>query len=296
MRRVKFLIKQIRAESDNEDATRCSDDTIIEFLNRAQDRLVSAIAKVDETFLSKEGFIDLVNGQSAYQLPSDMLIKNRLISVERRSSSTIGIEDTYWPIRQITPNEQSGLIGYFVQQDGIKITPPPSGSVSSGLRLNYVRCPYRLEKRRGIITAVTPTSITIAEPELGAGLPSEICDDQISVNDSLNAFVVGDIVVTGYNSGTGVITTTTDVTATASLNDYVLFGRSSRTVSELPTQCERFLIEASKLMIFHKDSSDDRVFESNILVDILGDIEELFSSNNRDAEYIPVSNSEYLDY
>jgi len=295
-RRSKWIISQVREESDSELVAKLSDDTILEYLTRAQDRLVSVLCQVDETFFSKEDFIDLVNGTSAYTLPTDMFIKNRLISVEMKSDWSRFSQTDYAPLRQITPREQSGISGYYVQQGGLKISPTPTQSITDGLRLNYVAKPYRMDKRRGKISALAANQITIIEPETGAGLPASLPDDFISIVQKDGTFVIGDVWNDGYNSGTGVITTSTDVTAVAAIGDYVALGARSTVHSDLPDTCERYLIESGKLMVFHKDSSDDRVFQSGILKEIEGELIELFASNNRDAEFVQVSHTEYMDY
>jgi len=288
MRRVEFLLTTIRDEADNEEVQKLSDEVILEFFNRAQTRIASQITKVDETFLSKSAFIDLVAGQGAYNLPVDTLIKNRVISVERTGdSSGISFANRYTAVRQITPGEQSIINGYFIQQGCLNIVPVPTSPTASGLRINYVKSPRRVDKRRGTISSLAP--LTITGFDVNVGLP----DDYISIVDKFGALKTSDIFVDSFATGTGIITTTSPLTG-AAIGDFVLLGPSSSTISELPDLVERYFIEGSKMMIFHKDSSSDAIFQSQVLLDIEEEIVELFSNNNRDAEYIQVSNTEYM--
>jgi len=292
IRRLEYLLADVRDESDNPNSKDTKDGTIVQYFNRAQDRLMSKITLKDETFLSKYSFIDLVADQISYTLPTDMFATNRIISVEwSLDNTTLVNRRVYTKLKKIVPGEQNHLIGYFIQQNNLIISPVPTKPTSGGLRINYFRKPNRLDIRRGVITSLSPLTITALGDTATYGLQ----DDLLSIVDDTGSVLVTNIANGGYNSGTGVITTTSSLSG-ASVGNYVLLGGSSTTHCELPDLAERYLIEYAKLMMFHKDSSADVAAQSQILQSLEEDILDLFSNNSMDEDYVPVVNTDYMGY
>lgn len=290
MRRVTRLLDIIRIEADNEDSSDVADNTIIEFLNRGQEHITSIVTTLDETFLSKESYINVVAGTRDYSLPTDMLLDNKVVSVSRTNQTSPQVEQRlYYLVRQIMPSQDTGQIGYYIQRNTLSLSPVPSDNVGSGLRINYIKKPLRLDKRRGTISSLAP--LTITGFDTNETLPS----DELTIVDSSGTIIVDNIINSGFDSGTGVITTTTDVSS-ASVGQFVLLGPNATTHSELPDQLEKYLIEFANLKLFHKDSSADVAVQSQLLLQMEERIRDMYASNNMDAEYVQILNSEYLDY
>lgn len=290
VRRVDYLVSDVREETDNPNTADTKDNTIIQYLNRGAQRLASVLSAKDATFLSSVYLIDLVADQKAYSLSDEILIKNRLISVEISNDTTVtNARRPYSILKQIQPMEQTNLTGYYVQQNQIYVLPVPSSSISEGLRVHAHKRPYQLDKRRGTISSLSP--LTITSFATGETLPH----DRLSIVNKSGTILVQGIVNDGFNSSSGVITTTSTLTG-ASIGDFVVMGGYSSTHSDLPESCERYLIEFAKLMLFHKDSNSDLSAQKVLLEEIEGDLLSMFAGNNVDAIYPPVINTEFLDY
>src|SRR5690606_33873111 len=103
------------------------DNTIIQFLNRAQERLWGLLTSKDKTFMSKCGTIDLVANQNVYDLPTDVFLTNRIISVEwSPGNSTIYPNRPYKVLKQIMPQEQTNVAGYWIQKNKLYVSPMPT--------------------------------------------------------------------------------------------------------------------------------------------------------------------------
>ena len=288
IKRTDYLISDVREETDNPNVLDTKDGTIVNFLNRAQDRVTSVISVKDESFLSKEDYIDVVSGTVEYALFSDMLMKNRVISVEWSLDANASLPRRTWSqLKKIMPNEQSSVIGYFLRQGNIVINPVPTSSQTDGLRINYIKRPRPLDRRRGTISSLAPLTIT------GHDTTETLANDLLTIVNTLGVATVTDVLNGGFDSGTGVITTTTTLTG-AAIGNFVLLGGNSTTHSELPDIMEPYLIEYAKTMLNLKDSSVDLGSQSEIFKAIDQQVSDLYGQGTMDADYIPITNMDYM--
>jgi hypothetical protein len=230
----------------------------------------------------------LVLNQDEYDLPSD-IYANHMVTTVERNESTDSVE-SYYPLKRIDPSERSRIWGYFVREGKLILDRDSNKSVTSGLRLQYVKKIPRIDIRRGVITSLTPLTITSVPTGTDFALT-----DYLSIVDKDGDQKVTNIYITGYNSGTGVISTTATLTG-ASIGDYVVYGANATTHSELPELFEKYLMEYCAMRIFHRESSSDTNFASQLIQKIETDLVDLYSEDHQDTKEVVVTDYSNLVY
>lgn len=279
MRRIDFLITEARRLSrnmPNSDGTYAIDDeTVLQFLNDAQDRLqaLASASKISEKLFVTETIIPLVANQEAYAIPDRLFMNRSIHQVEFSADGTLGnyiVLDKIQTFNRDT-NTAQYPVGFSIRGAQIYVTPIPSSS-GGYLRIIYERSLDDLDKRRALISTVTGltsttfTSITLAAspvPDI-TSTPNLTSIDYISIVDISGTRKAYNIPVLSYDTGTRVLTPAVGFTFvktgdTIEANDFVVFHKYRTTHSQLPDDCENYLIYYAAEMMLHKDSSTDVV-------------------------------------
>lgn len=295
MRRIELLINQVRRATENNDLAGISTLEFEQALNDAQDRLQSIIHTThpESDFFAAVGFINLLPNQDSYSLEnlyddngvlfkSRMLAFNSVMLVERTEGNA------YFPLKFISPKERRTGYGYILRNKDIIFAPDSSGSFPKGVRITYAKKIRDLGIRRGVITNLSPLTVTTL------GDATDFNDaDLLTIVDASGASKVDDVAMEGWNPGTGVITTSTDISA-AALGDFVLYGGHATTHCELPDICERYLIAYGEMKILLRDSSVDHRAQAQMVDEMEKDILQLFADNTGDVVHVPISATDYM--
>ena len=149
MRYVKYLIDQVRRETENEDATYfvgIKESEFLQYLNDAQHRLQSLITAHHPKVFIEETIMNIVSDQESYEFPSDIFLENKVHKVEYSSS---GDEEDYYILEEgdysVRSSGQSGSPLNYIRMSGkILLAPIPT---SGKLRINYVKRIRELDLR-----------------------------------------------------------------------------------------------------------------------------------------------------
>jgi len=306
VRYIKYLIEQVRRETENEeftDETGIKDNEFIQYLNDAQHRLQARITSQHPRVFLNDELINVVSGQSTYNLPSDTYLDNRVHNIEYSST---GNESDYYildevSLRRISPGA-SGEPSYYVRSTGkIIINPVPT---TGTFRITYTQKLKELDLRIGrvVSTQDTVTSIeAITEISLD---PSPVVDvtsgqehDFICVVDRFGNSKMKNIPVN--------ISVTTDLPNIDSdsisvdphtpllgesieAGDYIIGGKDSSSHSQLPRSVERYLIQYCAWKILKRDSSVDSQEAQAELLAMEDDITSSYANITDDIQNIPV--------
>lgn len=285
MRRLDFLLTQVRRTTGNTDVNAIIDDEFVQYFNDGQERIQSLVVQRYPRLFTKEGTINLVLNQDEYDLFSDMFTPHRVRCVERTETN----EDGYYRLPRINPVERNRLHGYFLRENKLILDSTSRISKTDGLRVQYIKKIPRIDIRRGKITSLSPLTVDIATvPE-----NTDFSTDYISIVGEDGTQNTTGIFITGYTSGTGVIATTNPLTG-ASIGDYVVYGTYGSTHSGLPDIMEKYLIEYCAVRVFHRDTSVDLQGQSALLQSIEIELEQLFSDDNEDVKEVVIKDFDYL--
>lgn len=308
-RRVDRLIDHIRSITENDtvnSTTDIEDGEILEFINEAQHRIQSKILAQHPRVFIKETTISGVQDQEEYDLPSDVYLASKVVAVEYTEDT--GSDKTYSKLRPgYERDRRSDLSGFpckYIRRDkldsdvgSILLSPRPSSS-SGTIRVTYVQRMDELDKRRGIISAVTDsgTQITALTLDVSGNPPIDSTDldnhDFICVVSKTGAMKMRNIQFDSIDTSTGVVTLTSNHTYSSgesiAVGDYIVGGKDTSTHSRLPRNVERYLIQFAAWKIFKRDSSTDSAEQLQELLAIESEILESFGEIQEDLHEIAI--------
>ena len=308
MRRATQLITVIRRQSENVQIDAddgIGDDEVLQFMNDGQERLESAIIRTHEKAFAEDSFTDLVNGTEIYTLPFGTYINHNIIAVEY---SFTGNQQDYIPLRRGKLIERTSFRGfptvYIPRKKEIIINPISDRSVVNGLRITTNPKHPRMDKRRGIVTAVSivGSAVTSLVVDATSGTvpydPSDFDEfDRISVVDIDGAQKMRNIPVDDANSD-GTLTVRSSFTfetgETIAVGDYVVLGENATTHLQMPQICEKYLIEYGTWKMFMRDSSSDSQEQGGVVSALETDIVDAFAEISGDVDRVPVINADNL--
>lgn len=309
MRRTDVLITQARLISRNganADGTfAIPDNEILQYLNDAQDRLqnlISARKNIAKIFATQQ-IISVVANQEAYSISDRVLLNKQIESVEfsydGSVSNYIRLEKLNLFNRNTNPSNYPW--GYFKRGGQIFLQPTPSVSTGT-IRVTYERDLDDLDIPRAVVSTVTGgtatqfTTLTFSAlaDSYETTTPGWNNIQYFSVSDVNGLRKCYNILVGGYVAGTNIMTpspspfiyTSLDSAITAG-SDIATFDKYTTCFSQLPDNCERYLIHYAATELFHRDSSEDYNKENDILGQIEEDILKALAAQTSETQYIP---------
>lgn len=287
MLKSKQLIKKVRERSNNLDwgpNSGISDETIIGYLNDAKTDIHSAIINEHPNTFNKEVIIDLVEGQEAYELPSDLNEAGGVVRVERKLFGT----DRWCPLSQGGPIDRSGGYRglpriYIRQNNTLLLRPIPSLNGPTSLRIVY-KADFNnlgidyfeitgedLDSSNGTINSLTIDIADSSSSDIDVLDKWEISQealegtDYISVIDSKGNLIVRNFEVDSTDWDTGVISAISgsyDPVAHPSLigmRVVVGFNASTKIIEPLPPSrlIQTYLVDYAVKEVIASDSSVD---------------------------------------
>lgn len=307
MKRVEHLIRQVRRQTDNLQVGTdqgMSDEEIIRFLNDAQDDIFGAIVNTfKQKFLTTTTFLPVAS-QSAYSLPPKAYMDAQTAMLEW---SITGMERDYRALKRVTLREKVSCEGWparYSVSDYIHIWPIPTAAQGM-FKVTYTKRLPKLDKRRAKINTVTIalgqiTAMTLLGPTGAAFTVTDTVG--FDENDSLSV-----ITSTGVTKAAGIKyasvsaigavtldgnhTLATGETATA--GDYIVLGDYATTNSELPEDCERYLMAYTAWKVYKRDSNDDYGPQQQELAAMREQIIDNYAELNLDIDYTPQVNDFY---
>jgi hypothetical protein len=302
------MIKQVRRQTDNETIgtdSGISDEEIIRYLNDGQEDIFAAIAGVYRGAFSAVDTFSCVGGTETYAAAANSFMDGQTSMLEW---SQTGLTRDYRPLKHVTMRERAPGEGY-----------PSKYSIANGLyyvwnipttalgtyRATYTKEVPKLDKRRGVVTAVTivgsdVTALVILAPDGSAF--TQAYADPFSENDTLSV-----VSSTGLQkcygikytdvSAAGVVTLdgnhTLGTGETVTSGDYVIMGDYATTNSTLPNNCERYLIAYAVWKVLKRDSSQDFMPQQQEIGAIRDTIIDGFAELSADIDYTPFINNEF---
>lgn len=303
MRYIKELLTQARRQTGNEtfsSTSGISQDTLLEYVNDAQDHLQAVIVNKFPIEFVVQKIISVVSGQEEYTIDDNVFVNNRLLSLQY---STSGLAADYYSLRQKSVRDRitdtDTHPSFYIRRSGkILLNPIPSTSTGK-LRVEYYRELDTVDIVRGNVSSTTLSGANLVDITLAddsdldtAGL-SEIGGTRVKYicfNNNFGEVTDYAIPILSYNSSNRVLTldTTTPYPVSASPGLRVTLGKYSTTHSKLPENCERYLKAYLVMKILMQDSSADVGEATSELSKIEQDILSSFGDVSEDLEHFPV--------
>ena len=285
MRRMDFLVSQVRNSTDNKDVNGISTAEIVGYFNDAQQYITTLIFKNNPyADFFKVQVAYAANSTGVYTIPDDCYSTNAISMVELLTNNLANINDGYTRIKPISESEFAYIGGYTTRNNTICI----SGTNQFPVRLTYFKRLQTLDVRQSKVSAVT-ANVSIA---LTAPIPTDlfIMDDHCSTVDAQGDQVVANIYFTN-TSGSPLLTTNT---AGVTTSQYIVAGKNATNKSQLPDECEAYLLEYVRQKIYTRNNYDDANKQMYFTEQRQNEIISIFSKNKKDDDTIPVTDFGFL--
>jgi hypothetical protein len=313
MKFIDNIIDEIREDTENEEfntAIGLSEETFIRYINEAINRLHGRIISKHPSVFINETEQDVTSGTQEYALPR-LTFNNAMISSIEYSHT--GNTDDYVPLkptalRNRKPSMDGDPTHYIRRGNAILLVPTPDDAAGS-IRITYVRKPIRLDKRRGIITAVTTSNSTITNLEIdyinGATVDSEelLKRTRFTVVDKYGTIKMDNILLSGITSSASYdakLTVDSSFTYTSSesiaTDYYVVSGDYTTTHllnTDFPAPLEDYIRQYAIMRVLQRDSSIDQNEASQVIIAMENQIVENFGELNDDIQEIPDINEDW---
>jgi hypothetical protein len=284
MRRLEFLLTQVRNSTDNKDVNGISTSEIVGYFNDAQKYIATLIFKSNPyADFFKEQVSYPANSTGIYTIPDDCYSTNAVSMVELKTNTLANANDGYTRIKPISESEFAYVGGYITRNNTIAL----SGTNQFPVRLTYFRRPKTLDVRQAKVISISAgVSITMD------AAPTELytIDDNASTVNAVGDQVVKAIYFTN-TSGTALLTTTTTGVVA---NQYVVAGKNSTNRSELPDECEPYLLDYVRQRIYTRNNYDDANKQMFFTEQQKAEVISIFSKNKKDDDTIPVTDFSFL--
>jgi len=297
MRRIEFLINQVRKSTDNTDKNGVSDAEIIEFFNDGIDAIQAIIHSSNYTpdmFLAKKTY-DFDFSSTEYELPEDIYSTNALMNVEVRFGNS-NVNEGFRTVKRITDMEQADFFGYYLRDNKIIFALSEQNTIKAfdQFRITYFRQLKRFDKRWAAIGSVTPgtpntLNITNADVEF-----AEI-DDVFSVVDADGVVIQAGLKIVSTAGLPTAITFTGDTTGIAA-NQYIVMGKLSSTHTELPQSVQPYLLDYVRQRLYTRQNYNDANKQMMFSQASQSAITTIFSNKGRDISEPPIVDYDYLGY
>lgn len=299
-RYVKYLIDQVRKETENEDSADfigIQDSEFLQYLNDAQYNIQSLIvAQHPDVFVEQVSYTGFSTGEDVIAIPENAFLGNKLLHVEYSSS---GEDDAYYTLNEVSfRRKNSGLDGspaqYTRYAGKISLTPDPTDA-SGKLRVFYIKRINELDLRRGEIKSVTlgaGNTITTIKADPSKTLDKSSLEEHnyICVVDKNGIIKMKNIPLLSVNTSTGLLTLDSHIYEdgeSLSAGDFIVGGKYTSSHSELDASVERYLIAYASWKILKRDSSIDSIELEKELKLMSNDIIKSYSVVSEDIQYIP---------
>lgn len=291
MRRLEFLLNEVRESTDTKDNT-ITDKEIIGYYNDATRLIQNLIFKFNpKADLFKEVLVYDANSEGTYDLPDDIFAENALSLVEGQFGAD-SVNDGYREIDRIDELNRSNLFGYFTRNNKLIIAGSDAGQLQLGkVRLTYFKQVRKLDKRWGKIDTVNSgVSLVLAA---GYDDTASQVDDYICVVDKLGATVLEGIFIDNFNLATW---ETTNALTGVVAGNYVVMGKHTSNVSELPNATETYLQDYVRQRLITRNNYEDGGKQVTFTKEQQADLISLFSNNTKENISPPTTDFDYLEF
>jgi len=284
MRRMDFLVSQVRNSTDNKDVNGISTAEIVGYFNDAQKYITTLIFKNNPyADLFKVQVAYAANSTGVYTIPDDCYSTNAVSMVELLTNTLANVNDGYTRIKPIMESEFAYIGGYTIRNNTLCI----SGTNQFPVRLTYFKRLPTLDVRQAKVSGVVAnTSISMATT------PTDlfIMDDHCSTVDAQGDQVVANIYFTN-TSGSPLLTANT---AGVTTSQYIVAGANATNKSLLPDECESYLLEYVRQKIYTRNNYEDANKQMYFTEQRQAEIISIFSKNKKDDDTIPVTDFGFL--
>lgn len=293
MKRMEFLLYDIRESTDNRDRNGIKDSEIIQYFNDASSYIQSLVFKhmpKPVYFLEKEIY-ETTNINAEYSLPPNIYASGAISTLEAKFGQST-INDGYRALKRVFQEDSPDFFGYLSYGNTLRVTGTEINLAIESLRLWYFKRVRRFDKRWAVVQSATPGTFLNVVNDSTFDTELLNINDTISVVDADGMVICDNIVIT---SAAANIFSTTNQLEGVLPGQFVVSGGYSTTISDLPDGVEVYLKDYVRQRIYTRNNYEDagkQVYFTNKQEE---DIVSLFSQPSKEIDVPPITDVEYLD-
>ena len=285
MREIKYLINDVREQTDNRDINGVKDKEIIRYFNDGVRAIQAIIFKNNplSSYFQEPEIYPSTSGSREYTLPSDCFGDNAVSMVEAQGSG-----DCWTPMDRVWPEDK--FYGWFTRNKKVVISGDESLAFPESIRVWYFKRLAKFDKAWGKVVSVLGQVVTIEE-----------VDTDFSTVDKFCSFVTED--GTAKLSGLRILSSTdTTITFPAGVDvsslvagDLLLMGANVSLTLDLPEEVESYLMDYVAKRVYGRnnytsDTSKIEYFTEEGRANILA----IFGDASQAVTRTPITDTDYL--
>jgi hypothetical protein len=292
MKRLEYLINDVRLATDNVDINGVKDREIIRYFNDAVKMIQLIIFKNHPlaNFFNKQVDYANITPDVELDIPADCYADNAINTVEGRFGVS-DINEGYRPLKRVWQEDRSVLFGYLTRNKKLIITGQNINNQLTSVRLTYFKRLPRIDKRWGTIDTIGGSVINLTG---ATDTDLSLIDDTISIVDSNGVVIQDNIKVSSYNLPTS-LTVSTTLSVSVAPGQYIVSGGYSTTLLELPIECEPYLTSYVEFAIKNRNNYTDSVKQKAFTDEQRSALIDLFANNTKELIAPPITDTEFLE-
>lgn len=290
MRRIEYLINEVRMTTDNEETNSITDGEMVAWFNDSQNDIMSLIfEKNPQSDMFNEVTVIPFDGNFVYDLPDDIYAENAILLVEVQCGYT-DINDGYVPVTRISDNERPTFFGYFTRNGQIVFSVYQPYTTIQNFRLTYFKKLKRFDKRWATVSSVAGQVINVTNSD----------SQMLTIDDKISIVTADGTVVTDALT---IVSSSlpTSLTVSGSLTGvvggmYIVMTDYSTTVCALPDACEIYLKDYVRQRLYTRQNYGDAGKQSTFTEYQQSRLITIFAHKAKDGSSAPITDIEFLDY
>jgi len=297
LRRLELLVKEVRGSSDTADINSLSPYELMRYFNDGQKQIQKIIftANPSADIFVKQALYN-VRGSSevSFDLPFNIYAHSSITAIHSMKDNKIA-----QTLTRVAYREKETLWGYAILDRKFVLTTAPQVSTVSDILLNFVyRLPtmsYRLAKVDSVVGQVVTASDIVSDETFTERYDYySIVDKYGKIKaDATNGGQSNQLLLDSF---VGLDFTFEGDLTNVVAGDYIVCGDTGTSHSDLPPECEPYLMTYVQRRILNKIASNEIASENIFTMEERADIEDLFKDTVKDALYPVSADTYYLGY
>ena len=281
MKRIEYLLNDVRLHSDNKDINGILDREIIQYFNDGIKLIQATVFKNDPLcthFIVTSDVFSAAEDEEI-DLPTDCYADSAI-------SSVLASEDGgHWhPLERIWEEDHNSL-GFKIEGKKLILS----------FDVNYVKIKYfkrlpRFDKRWASIASKVGSVLNLSG---ATDTDLSLVNDTISVVDADGVIVQGNIKTSSYSLPTS-LTSSTTLLGSVAAGQFIVSGGYSTTICDLPEECETLLMDYVKLRLLTRNNYTDAIKQQAFSEEQKQIIADIFARNAKDRTAPPITDTDYL--
>lgn len=301
LRRFEFLVNEVRESSDTKDINSLGVYELLRYFNDGQKLIQKIIFTANpsaDIFVKQANYLVAGSSDVAFDLPFDIYAHSSITNVNTTKDNKIA-----QTLTRVAYREKETLWGYAILDKQFILTTPPQISTVSNVLLNYVYKLQNLSYRLGQVESfnITTGAVTVSGASIIGDTDFTERYENFTIVNSKGIQVSNQLALDSFQGLTFNFTGNLEVDdskglAGVSAGDWVVCGENGTSHSNLPEECEPFLMSYVQRRILAKIASTEITNENVFSESERADLEDLFKDTIKDALYPVTSDSYYLGY